>query len=173
MEKEELLKMNAADFLSQHYSEMPAHARKSELWFALKWLTLEELCTYTYSTFKRFRGVGQFTALSFERILNANGLHFAEEKNSTHKPQQPQKQTIEGAKAPLTIEDAPTAIDWEQRRYEIAKALLPVAYNLYFSDSHYHSMVEVGIDEEHPEFLQVINQYVLEQTDEMIKELQL
>ena len=94
-------------------------------------------------------------------------------KKARYGKQEPQAQTIEDAKAPLTIEDAPTAIDWEQRRYEIAKALLPIAYNLYFSNKDFEKIVEDGIDEEHPEFLQVINQYVLEQTDEMIKELQL
>lgn len=62
-------------------------------------------------------------------------------------------------------------INWEQRRYEIAKALLPIAYNLYFSNKDFEKTVEGGIDEEHPEFLQVINEYVLEQTDELIKQL--
>lgn len=62
-------------------------------------------------------------------------------------------------------------IDWEQRRYEVAKALLPTVYNLYFSNAYFEQIVEAGVDEEHPEFLQVINQYVLEQTDELIKEL--
>lgn len=62
-------------------------------------------------------------------------------------------------------------INWEQRRYEIAKALLPIAYNLYFSNKDFERTVEDGIDEEHPEFLQVINEYVLEQTDELIKQL--
>ena len=62
-------------------------------------------------------------------------------------------------------------IDWEQRRYEVAKALLPTVYDLYFSNADFEKIVEDGVDEEHPEFLQVINQYVLEQTDELIKEL--
>ena len=47
-------------------------------------------------------------------------------------------------------------INWEQRRYEIAKALLPIAYNLYFSNKDFERTVEDGIDEEHPEFLQVM-----------------
>lgn len=62
-------------------------------------------------------------------------------------------------------------INWEQRRYEVAKALLPTVYDLYFSNADFEKIVEDGVDEEHPEFLQVINQYVLEQTDELIKEL--
>ena len=62
-------------------------------------------------------------------------------------------------------------IMWEQRRFDIAKALLPIAYNLYFSNKDFAETVDSGVDEECPEFLQVISMYVLEQADELIKQL--
>ncbi len=62
-------------------------------------------------------------------------------------------------------------IDWEQRRYEIAKTLLPTAYNLFYSNNEYHELVWALVDKEHPELLRIISELVLEQTDEFIKEL--
>lgn len=55
---------------------------------------------------------------------------------TTNAKQEPQAQTIEDAKAPLTIEDAPTAIDWEQRRYEIAKDVAVKLYCAYKEDGN-------------------------------------
>ncbi len=49
-------------------------------------------------------------------------------KKERYGKQEPQAQTIEGTKEPLTSEETPTTIDWEQRRYEIAK---DVAVKLY------------------------------------------
>lgn len=161
MEKEELLKMNAADFLSQHYSEMPAQARKHELWSALKWLTIEELCTYTYSTIKKFKGVGQFTASSFEKILNENGLHFAEEEITPIKSQRTQKQTT-------------SPIDWEQRRYEIAKVISATMLKLYWQDENNPFSEFIGdmVDTTQPQIPDVfIAEMVLDYTDILLSKL--
>ena len=57
-------------------------------------------------------------------------------KKERYGKQEPQAQTIEDAKAPLTIEDAPTAIDWEQRRYEIAKDVAVKLYCAYKEDGN-------------------------------------
>lgn len=55
-------------------------------------------------------------------------------KKARYGKAEPQAQTIEDAKAPLTIEDAPTTIDWEQRRYEIAKAVSADLLNTYWTN---------------------------------------
>ena len=60
-----------------------------------------------------------------------------------------QAQTIEDAKAPLTIEDAPTTIDWEQRRYEIAKDVavkLYCAYKEDCNDDYYEQLMDAVRD---------------------------
>ena len=57
-------------------------------------------------------------------------------KKERYGKQEPQAQTIEDAKAPLTIEDAPTTIDWEQRRYEIAKDVAVKLYCAYKEDGN-------------------------------------
>lgn len=57
-------------------------------------------------------------------------------KKERYGKQAPQAQTIEDAKAPLTIEDAPTTIDWEQRRYEIAKDVAVKLYCAYKEDGN-------------------------------------
>ena len=57
-------------------------------------------------------------------------------KKERYGKQEPQAQTIEDAKAPLIIEDAPTAIDWEQRRYEIAKDVAVKLYCAYKEDGN-------------------------------------
>ena len=57
-------------------------------------------------------------------------------KKERYGKQEPQAQTIEDAKAPLKIEDAPTAIDWEQRRYEIAKDVAVKLYCAYKEDGN-------------------------------------
>lgn len=57
-------------------------------------------------------------------------------KKERYGKQEPQAQTIEDAKAPLNIEDAPTAIDWEQRRYEIAKDVAVKLYCAYKEDGN-------------------------------------
>ena len=57
-------------------------------------------------------------------------------KKERYGKQEPPAQTIEDAKAPLTIVDAPTAIDWEQRRYEIAKDVAVKLYCAYKADDN-------------------------------------
>ena len=57
-------------------------------------------------------------------------------KKARYGKAEPQAQTIEDAKAPLTIEDAPTTIDWEQRRYEIAKDVAVKLYCAYKEDGN-------------------------------------
>jgi len=63
-------------------------------------------------------------------------------------------------------------IDWEQRRYEIAKEIMAVAYNLYFTNKDYEIIVEDMVNEEHSEFLDVVAEYSIEQADALIKKLQ-
>lgn len=70
-------------------------------------------------------------------------------KKERYGKQEPQAQTIEDAKAPLTIEDAPTAIDWEQRRYEIVKDIavkLFCAYQEDGNDDYFERLTEAVRD---------------------------
>lgn len=55
-------------------------------------------------------------------------------KKERYGKQEHQAQTIEDAKAPQIIENALSAIDWEQRRYEIAKAVSADLLNTYWTN---------------------------------------
>lgn len=95
-------------------------------------------------------------------------------KKERYGKQEPQAQTIEDAKAPLTIEETPTAINWEQRRYEIAKEVSVGILNAYWTDENCE--IQRFVDDEcdigrGPDA--VIAEVAVDFADELIKKLKL
>ena len=95
-------------------------------------------------------------------------------KKERYGKQEPQAQTIEDAKAPLKIEDAPTTIDWEQRRYEIAKVVSATMLKLYWQDDNnpFSEFIRDTVDTTPPQIPDVfIAEMVLDYTDILLSKL--
>lgn len=95
-------------------------------------------------------------------------------KKERYGKQEPQAQTIEDVKAPLTIKDAPTTIDWEQRRYEIAKVVSATMLKLYWQDESNPFSEFIGdmVDTTQPQIPNVfIAEMVLDYTDILLSKL--
>ena len=95
-------------------------------------------------------------------------------KKERYGKQEPQAQTIEDAKAPLKIEDAPTTIDWEQRRYEIAKVVSATMLKLYWQDNNnpFSEFIRDTVDTTPPQIPDVfIAEMVLDYTDILLSKL--
>lgn len=95
-------------------------------------------------------------------------------KKERYGKQEHQAQTIEDAKAPLKIEDAPTTIDWEQRRYEVAKVVSATMLKLYWQDDNnpFSEFIRDTVDTTPPQIPDVfIAEMVLDYTDILLSKL--
>lgn len=95
-------------------------------------------------------------------------------KKERYGKQEPQAQTIEDAKAPLTIKDAPATIDWEQRRYEVAKVVSATMLKLYWQDDNnpFSEFIRDTVDTTPPQIPDVfIAEMVLDYTDILLSKL--
>lgn len=127
MEKDILLKQNAGEFIKIHRAEMPVGMANSFI-KTMEDYTLEDLCGLSKDALLQFYGMGIYRANAIESLLKKYGMRLK------------QNEIIS-----VSIPES-KKIDWEQRKYEIAKECLP--HWLKWISEHYDELFtdDDGID---------------------------